>query len=394
MNARRLLIVVNSDWFFLSHRLPIAKAARERGYDVHIAAIDTGQGKTIEQEGLRFHPLPLTTSGTNPFRELWAIFALFRLYRKIRPDIVHHVTIKPILYGSLVAWLFPGMRVVNAVSGLGYMFTDAARAKVLRPVIRFLYRLALGHPRSAAIFQNREDRERFVAADMLPAERAVLIRGSGVDPEVFAKTPEPDQDPPVVLLSSRLIWDKGIGEFVEAARMLAGKGIRARFILVGRPDTGNPRAVPVAQLERWVEEGVVEWWGHRADMPAVLAAANLVVLPTRYPEGVPRALIEAASVGRAIVTTDSPGCRDIVEHEVSGILVSPGDTNALASAIERLLGDPALRRRYGENGAFRVRRDFTVQKVVEAHLSLYRSVLDEDSVAASSQGEGELVAIH
>lgn len=392
MKGKRLLMVVNSDWFFLSHRLPIARAALEQGYDVHVAAIDTGRRQEIEAAGIRFHSIALTTRGTNPFRELKAVIDLARLYMRLRPDLVHHVTIKPILYGSLVARMFPRMGVVNAVSGLGYMFTGAAHARFLRPLVWLLYRIALKRPNSKTIFQNVEDLERFVGAGMVAPGRTVLIRGSGVDTRAFAYVPETPQDRPVVLLPARLIWDKGVREFIEAARSLLLRGVSARFVLVGKPDNGNPRAVPSAQLQEWVKEGVIEWWGHRSDMPAVFACSSIVALPTTYPEGVPKALIEAAAVGRPIVTTDSPGCRDIVQHGVTGILIPQGDVKALVLAIESLLEDPALRHSLGVHGARRARTEFSVEGVVRAHLGLYHSLLTPVGMTAAAPDQSDIVA--
>jgi glycosyltransferase involved in cell wall biosynthesis len=370
MSAPHLLFVVNSDWFFLSHRLPVALAAQKAGYDVSVAAIDTGHAAVIRAHGMRFEPLALTHCGTNPLTELLAVFALVRLYRRMRPDLVHHVTIKPVLYGSLAARLVGGIAIVNAVPGLGYIFSGGGRARLLRPFVKLLYRFAFGGPRVRAIFQNPDDWNQFVAARAIEPEKAVLIRGSGVDLTQFKPVPEPD-GPPIVMLASRLIWAKGIREFVVAAELVRRVMPDTRFVLVGRPDVGNPTSVDEDVLRRWHEDGLVEWWGHRNDMPAVLAQAALFVLPTTYREGVPRALIEAAAAGRPIITTDAPGCREIVEHLHNGVLVPPRDAGAVAAAILSLLESPALRKRYGAAGRVIAANEFGVESVVGRTLALY-----------------------
>lgn len=374
MRKPRILFLVNVDWFFLSHRLPIARAALNAGAEVIVAAGDTGKSDVIRRAGLDFIPLPISRSGTSVIEEMRTLRFLFRLFRQIRPDLVHQVTIKPVLYGSLIARTLNSPVVVNAISGLGYMFTNSGRANSLRPWVRNLYKLALHYRRSRTIFQNRDDLERFVAMGLVRPEQAVLIRGSGVDCSLFKPSQEPAGDP-VVMLPSRMLWDKGVGEFVEMARLLRAEGAKARFVLVGAPDSGNPNAVPTSQLQVWAREGVIEWWGHREDMPAVLSSASVVVLPTTYPEGVPKALLEAAASGRPIVATDVPGCREIVRPDVNGFLVPCRDIAALARATKLLLACPELRAKLGEAGRNIVMSEFAEDIVVEQTLNLYRALL-------------------
>jgi glycosyltransferase involved in cell wall biosynthesis len=369
-----LLFVVNVDWFFLSHRLPIARAAAEAGYDVTVAAADTGQAGRIRAAGLRFVPLELSRKGIGPVSEARALARLVSLYRRERPDIVHHVTIKPVLYGSLAARAAGVPVVINAVSGLGYAFTGEGR-RTLRAVVQSLYRAGLSNPRAHTIFQNPDDMELFVSRRLLRAPQAVLIRGAGVDCAEFRVRPEP-AGPPIVLLPARMLWDKGVGAFVEAARLLRARAVPARFVLVGDSDPGNPTAVPVSTLEAWVREGVVEWWGARDDMPDVLSQAAIVVLPSRR-EGLPKVLLEAAACGRAIVATDVPGCREAVLHGRTGLLVDYGDSAALAEAIAQLAAEPALRTKYGRAGRALAEREFAVERVVSETLALYRRVLRE-----------------
>jgi glycosyltransferase involved in cell wall biosynthesis len=279
-----------------------------------------------------------------------------------------------VIYGSIAARLIGRGAVVNTISGLGYVFTsDHRTAKVLRPVLRRLWRMALSHPHSRTIFQNSDDRDDFIRMGLVRPDAAALIRGSGVDCSAFHPTPEPS-GPPIVVLPGRLLWDKGVREFVEAARTLRVAGYPARFVLVGSPDAGNREAIPVQQLEAWSDEGVVEWWGQRHDMPEILAGASIVVLPT-YGEGLPKVLLEAGAASRPVVATDVRGCREVVRPGVNGVLVPARDGPALARAIEGLLAAPELRARLGQGGRRLVEAEFAEPLVVQQTLAIYRQLL-------------------
>jgi glycosyltransferase involved in cell wall biosynthesis len=343
------------------------------GLNVSVATIDTGCADQIRREGLDFIPLPMTVTGQNPLQELRVIAALVQMYRERQPDLVHHVSVKPILYGSLAARMVGGMAVVNAVSGLGYLFLGSMRARLLRPFIKSLYRLALRYRHSRTIFQNPDDRGLFVSARLLRAEQTVLIRGSGVNCATFVPRPEPDGIP-VVMLPARILWHKGVGEFVEAARLIRRHDIPVRFVLVGDTHPGNPADVPPATLEAWVREGVVEWWGYRPDMHEVLHSATIVALPS-YGEGVPKVLLEAAACGKAVVTTDVPGCREIVRHDVNGLLVPVRNAPALADAIRLLLQSQPLRQEFGRAGRLIAEREFAEHLVIGQTLDVYRRLL-------------------
>ncbi|OLC06456.1 MAG: hypothetical protein AUH42_05565 [Gemmatimonadetes bacterium 13_1_40CM_70_11] len=378
MNSKpHVVYVVNQDWFFLSHRLPVARAARRVGARVTVIAADSGRAEAIRAEGLDFVRLPLSRRGANPVDEVWALSRLLRLYRRLQPDLIHHVTLKPVLYGSLAARLVSHAAVVNAVAGFGYSLTSTElRARLIRPLVKQLCRVALRHPRSQTIFQNPEDRDDFIRMGLVPPAQAVLIRGSGVNCSVFRPTPHPDGDP-IVVLASRMLWDKGVPEFVAAAALARTRGVRARFVLVGAPDPGNPRAIPVPRLEAWSREGVVEWWGPRDNMADVLSRASVAVLPTVYGEGIPKVLLEAAASGRPIVATDVRGCREIVRPGVNGILVRPHDRVALANAMTTLVESPELRRRFGQAGRDLAVREFTEELVVSRTLDVYSDLLGE-----------------
>ncbi len=367
---KRLLFVVNNPAFFVSHRLPIGLAARDRGWDVHVAT-PRGDGEdVIRSHGLAFHPIPLSRRGAIPTREIRSLFRLYRLFARLRPDVVHLVTIKPLLYGSLAAQLARIPRVVGAVSGLGTVYiAQGPLASARRALVELGYRLALAHKDKRVIFQNPDDRAQFVGRGLLRPDDAVLIRGSGVDTDVFRPSPEPP-GPPTVVLPSRMLWDKGVGEFVEAARLLHARNIAARFVLAGGTDPGNATCIDERQLCDWVHQGAVEWWGHRKDMPAVFAAAHVVCLPS-YREGLPKALIEAAACGKPLVATDVPGCREVVSHGANGLLVPPRNAAALADALEKLIVDPELRRSMCQASRDMAVRHFSLREVVERTLELY-----------------------
>jgi glycosyltransferase involved in cell wall biosynthesis len=367
----KVVILVNVDFFFVSHRLALGVALRAAGFDVVVAAASTGAEAAIEEAGLRFVPLPMHRSGRAPWREASTVATILAIYRRERPDIVHHVTIKPVLYGSLAARLV-GVPVINAVTGLGFVFIGASAG--FRRAVRAGYRVALGGARTRVIFQNPDDEQAFVASGLVARSRARLIRGAGVDTRRFAPASLPD-GPPVVLLAARMLWDKGVGELVEAARQLRG---RARFVLVGPLDPDNPAAIAETRLRAWQDEGLVEWWGPRpaSAMPAVLAGAHLVALPS-YREGLPLVLAEAAACARACVATDVPGCREIVRDGETGWLVPPRDAAALAAAIARALDDRAELARRGARGRALVENEFALDLVLGRTLDVYRELLGE-----------------
>ncbi len=368
----RVIYVVTEDWYFWSHRLDVARGARDAGFDVTIATRVTDHGDRIRREGFTLAPLALIRRSRNPWTEWATVSALVRLYRQVRPDVVHHVAMKPILYGSLAAWITGVPAVVNAFAGLGYVFTNE-RGIGLRWGVKVLLQAAVTLSRAVVLVQNPDDQEQVVREGIVTADRTRVIPGSGIDTRVFSVAP-PSAGVPIVLLSARMLWDKGIAEFVAAARHLKDKGIHARFVLVGRRDDHNPAAIPQGRLTGWTEEGVVEWWGHREDMPAVFHAASLVVLPS-YREGLPKVLLEAAACGRAMVATDVPGCRDVVRHDDNGLLVPPKDWNALAAAIESLLRDDERRARMAARGRELADKEWAVPTIVEQTVSLYRAMM-------------------
>lgn len=371
----KLLFFITEDWYFCSHRLPLAKAARAAGYDVAILTHVQAHRSIIEAAGIRIIPLDLQRRSLNPFRELKTLLQIIKVYRSEKPDIVHQVAMKPVLYGSVAAWCTKVNRVINAFAGMGFLFSSQRwLAKILRPFVTVLFRVVLNSGNSRLILQNPDDLNLLVAAQAIDESRIALIRGAGVDVSLYTMAEEPSGIM-TILLASRMLWDKGVGEFVQAAELIRQRGISARFVLVGTGDAENPRSIPEETLKSWHESGVVEWWGKRNDMPQVFAQAHLVCLPSTYGEGIPKVLIEAAACGRPIVTTDMPGCREIVRHGVNGLLVPPKDSIALADALQQLLENPDLRREMGAKGREMVVQEFAQEIVIEQTLALYGEAL-------------------
>lgn len=369
--ARRLLFVVNNPAFFMSHRLPVAQAAQRAGYDVHVATMDGPAVADIVALGMTHHVIPMTRSGKRPLQELGTLLALLRLFRRLRPRVVHLVTIKPVLYGGIAARLarVPGM--VAAISGLGFVFlSNSLKMRLVRSVVARLYRLALGHPNSRVIFQNASDRDLLKSLGAVRDEQVVLIRGAGVDLDLCQALPEPAAPPVVATMVARLLRDKGVWEFVEAARLLRARGVPVTMRLVGGVDAGNPTSATPAEVEAWQREGCVEALGERSDVPQLYAASHIAVLPS-YREGLPKSLIEAAACGRAVVTTDVPGCRDAIDPDKTGLLVPVRDPQALADAIARLVDDAALRHSMGVAGRALAEREFNIERVARIHVELY-----------------------
>jgi len=373
---KRLLFVVNVAWFFTSHRLPVALLAKEAGFEVHLAAVfGLGERERIESLGIRTHPVRFSRAGASPFELLRDLWHLCSLLRRFRSDVLHLVTLKPILVGGLAARLVGLRRVVLAIPGRGSVFSARGPLASMRRWCALLaYRWAYVPSSTKIIVQNVEDGDYFVLRGVFRRNDVRLIRGSGADLGRFRASCEP-AGIPIVVLASRMLHEKGVRDFVVAASLLKNRGLHARFALVGEPDAGNPRSHTREELESWARAGAVEWWGFRADMDAVLTGCHVVCLPSYYGEGVPKVLIEAAAAARPIVTTDIPGCRDIVRDDWNGVLVPTRQPVALADAIARLLSSPELRLVMGQRGRALVESEFTTQTVAGQTLALYEELL-------------------
>ena len=376
---KKLLYIVNVDWFFVSHRLPIATEALRQGYDVHIASNFTIHFDYLESLGFTLHRVNFDRSGAGIIHEYKTFISICMLLKKIKPDLVHAVTIKPVLYGGIAARISGVRNMVFAVSGLGLVFVaKGLSAKIRRWFISRLYRFAFGVKNCKVIFQNPVDKMVVQKIVGLADNRCVMIKGSGVDLRKYTVQQEPESVS--VVMAARLLVEKGVYQFIDASRLLKQRGVEARFKLVGEPDPGNPNTVRSEELKLWETEGVVELLGFREDINNVFAMSNIVVLPSFYGEGLPKVLIEAAACGRAIVTTDNPGCLEAVEVDKSGFIVPIKDSEALANAIERLVNDDELRRSFGDAGRRLAEREFDVNSVVNKHLDIYNGLLKDVTV--------------
>lgn len=370
----KLLYFISEDWFFCSHFLERATAARDVGYEVVVLTRVGRHGDRLRDAGFRVAELNLDRSGVNVWRELQVLRRIWVIYRREKPDLVHHIALKPIFYGSLVARCLGIRAIVNAPVGMGYAFTaSGARGQTLRMIVRLFLRSLLNPRGSKVVFENEEDLAECVAARSARAADAVLIPGAGVDTARFLPV-TPPAGTPVVVMGSRMLRDKGVAEFVQAALALRTKGVAARFVLAGMPDLGNPSAVPVEQLQRWRDEGAVEWIGHCDDMAGLLQQSHLACLPSYYREGLPKFLLEAMACGLAVVSTDATGCRQAVEQGTTGLLVPPRDVGALTEALERLLRNRQERESMGRAGRERAQRLFDSQRVIRDTLALYAAM--------------------
>lgn len=371
----KLLFLVTEDWYFCSHRLNIARAAKAAGFEVVVATRVQNHGPAIEGEGFRLIPIRMRRRFGNPFEELLTLVELVRLYWREKPAIVHHVALKPTLFGSLAARLAGVPAIINAVAGLGFIFTSArTQARLLRPFIQTVLRLLLNNRRTTTLLQNDDDRRMLETLGIVDFRHVRLIRGSGIDIDHFHPLPEPSGEVTVALVA-RMLWDKGVHNLVEAVRLLRRRGLAVRLHLVGTPDPDNPASIPEAQLRAWDAEEGIDWLGFRDDVREVWAGAHIAVLPSRR-EGLPKSLLEAAACARPIVATDVPGCREVVTDGVNGFLVPARDIESLADAIARLVKDGALRRRFGEESRRRAVEEFRDELVIERHLELYHALLD------------------
>lgn len=365
----KLLFIVNVDWFFISHRLPIALKAIESGYEVHIACGITDKKEYLESFGIHVYPLPLSRSGTGLLAELAVLKKLWHIVKVVKPDVSHSVTIKGVVYGGIITRLLKVRSRVASISGLGYVFIDTSmKAQLLKFVIKKLYSFALGKD-THVIFQNKNDEAIFIDSNIIKPSQSSLIRGSGVDLVKLQFTPEPTTKKTVMFLA-RLLKDKGLLEFCNAAARVK-KTTEARFVLVGDIDTGNPNSITKAELSEYVESGIVEHWGYSQHVETVIPQSHIMVLPS-YREGLPKSLLEAAACGRAVITTDVPGCRDAIEANETGLLVKVKDAGELGEAILKLLNDDELRTKLGKSGRTLAEMHFNINDVVNTHMEIYR----------------------
>ena len=377
----KVILFANTDWYLYNFRLSLARKLRELGHEVVLLSPPGEYGPQLRALGFRWEPAPMVRRSLNPLREVTLLMWLVRFLRRERPDLVHGFTIKCAVYGSLSSRLAGVAVRVNAVAGMGYVFSSRdVKAVVLRPLVRRVMRMAFGGKRSMLILQNPDDLALFRTANIVDERAIRVIKGSGVNISRFkprSEEAEPLEAQPLrVVLAGRLLWDKGIAEYVEAARILKAEGRSVRCILAGTPDPGNPAAVDENLLRGWVRDGLVEWLGHVSDMPALFAGTDVAVLPS-YREGLPKSMIEAAACALPLIITDAPGCREVVGIDgEEGLMVPVRDGRALAGAIRRLDDDRALARKLGEAARQKALREFDEQIIIERTLAVYREVLE------------------
>lgn len=370
---KRLLFVTNVDWFFISHRFPLAIHAIQQGYEVYLLSLNTGKKQYIQENGIHFIDIPFERSGSNPFHELKCIYLLYKNYRRYRPDIVHHVTLKAALLGSVAAKLSGQYNVVNAISGLGYNFTNG-RNGVLQKLIKFLIRIAFKSECFSFILQNPDDVKMIGGLDLVSPSHIFLIKGSGVDLNKFIYSEVANRIPLKVLFPARILLDKGVMEFISAAKLLQHKFMgKVKFILAGDCDKENLAVLGEDKLRSLLVSDYIEWIGHQHNMLSIYVDSDIVVLPS-YREGLPKSLIEACAVGRPIVTTDVPGCRECVKSGFNGYLVPSKSIEPLANAIEILIDDDTKRKNFGMNSRLLAEKEFSIEKVIQRTFDIYHSL--------------------
>lgn len=378
----------NTDWYLYNFRLPLAQQLQRDGHEVVMISPSGAFGPRFGKHGFRWITLPMDRASLNPLREMVALRALAHVLRQERPDLLHNFTVKCAVYGALAARLAKVPAVVNAVAGMGYVFTAGnLKARLLRPPVKLLMRAAFGGSRSLLILQNPDDVDIFVATGMVSRGRVRLIRSSGVDTSRFRPVERAAGRPLRVLLAARLLWEKGIQEYVDAANLLRGRGRQVEMLLAGTPDPGNPRSVRQEQVQDWADEGTIRWLGHVDDMPALFNSVDVMALPSYYREGVPRSLVEGAASGLALITTDRPGCREVVtRHGVDGLIVKPKDAAALAASIARLDDDRDLLRRLGANARGKAISEFDERQVIRRTVEVYDELLPSRASRRSFDG--------
>jgi glycosyltransferase involved in cell wall biosynthesis len=372
---RTLIFLVTEDWYFWSHRQPMARAAQQAGFDVAVATRLTAHGARIEAAGFRLIPMRWRREEIGPWASLAAIAEIYRLYRRERPFMVHHIAHKAAILGGIAALLARVPRIVSFIAGVGYMGTSRSRhAQLVGAAARFLWPVLLLRRHCRVIVQNDDDRAVIEALRPSAADRITVIRGSGVDLDHFKPLPEPPSPPVTVAYVGRMIAIKGVVTLVEAQRSLCAEGIALQLLLVGTPDLANPSSFDEATLRAWSKLPGIVWCGHREDVREIWATAHIAALASEGGEGVPMTLLEAAAVGRAIVATDVPGNRDVARNGINAILVPPGDADALAAALKTLASDPARRRSYAAAGRSLVAEGFSEEAVRAATVALYRAL--------------------
>lgn len=369
-------MVANVDWFFISHRLCIAQEAVKQGWQVTVAAENTGRASEIESEGIQFIDFPFSRSGTNPLKELKTLKNFYKLYKNLRPDVVHHITLKPVIYGSFVARILRINGVLNAISGLGYNFTEGRSGIVSRIMIKKM-RFGFARENVSIIFQNQDDYQELKELNVIGVNNdIVFIKGSGVNLDLFKPQVILKQDKIKILFPTRMLWDKGVKEVREASDILKEKySEKIVFVLSGLADEENKAGVPSSYLNDWQDGDYVQWIGYQKDMVSVFQDADVVLLPS-YREGMPKTLIEACAMGKPIITTEAIGCRECVDEGVNGFKVPVKSSKKLAEAVVRIIEDDSMRVEMGKQSRLKAINEFDGRQVIAKHLELYMKLFN------------------
>ena len=373
--APKVLLVANSDWYLFNFRLSLAHTLQDQGWEPVLVSPRGPFSKELATSGFRWLPISLARRGILPHTEWQTLRELQTIYREEQPDLVHHHTVKPVIYGTLAARRSGIRAVVNSITGLGYVFLSRRiMARALRQLVRPAYRYVLLEKGTRVIFENQGDRDFFLKRGLIQESQVTLIEGVGVDLEMYRPS---DEAPgiPLVVMPSRMLWDKGVGEFVRASKRIVEEGSSARFALAGAPDPGNPSSIASSRIEKWTRDGDVEWWGFQSDMPSVFAEAHIVVLPS-YFEGTPTVLLEAAASARPVVATDIHGIKDVVTDGETGLLVPVGDVAALQEAMAKLIADASLRRKMGRKAREVAEQRFGQDKINARTIEVYEKALE------------------
>lgn len=368
---KTLLMITNVDWFFISHRLVIAQEAAKNGWKVYVATEDTGRAGEIKGDNIEFIDFKFSRSGTNPLSEFSTILKFRNLYKKLKPDVVHQITLKPVIYGSIAAKMVGIEKVVNAVSGLGYNFTSE-RAGLVQKIMTRMMKYGFDRDGITTIFQNSDDKTELERLGVIGKTNKIeLIKGSGADLDVFKQSEFPSFDKIKILYPTRMLWDKGARELKEATDILKDKySERVEFILAGMADSDNKAGVPEQYMNEWQDGEYVKWIGYQQNMVEVYSDSHIVVLPS-YREGLPKTLIEACAIGRPIVTTDAVGCKECVDEGINGYKVTVYSVQELADALEKLINSKNDIIRMGQASREKAEREFDVKDVVSRHLRIY-----------------------
>lgn len=369
--VKTIAIVINTSWNIFNFRVGLLKALQKDGYRIVAIAPHDEYSQKLESLGFEYHNIDINNKGTNPIEDMKLVWAFYRLYKHVKPDLALHYTIKPNIYGTMGAWL-AGVPVISNISGLGTVFLDHS---VSSKVAHLLYKLALKIP-AKVFFQNADDRALFIDSKLVAANKTGLLPGSGIDTDQFVPVDNELTDSSFCFLFiARLVKDKGLLEYVEAARILKVKYPDIQFAVLGAFYPGNPTAVTRDEIKNWEQEDTIEYLGTSNDVQSVISQADCVVLPS-YREGLSRVLLEAASMARPIVTTDVPGCRDVVDDGVNGFLCKVKDTESLATKMEKMLQlGQEQRIDMGKRGREKVVKEFDEALVIEKYQSAIKDIL-------------------